>query len=52
MEQEFSNARNQLRAEAAQLSVQMAEELLRRNITIQDHEHMVKDYMDKVVIKH
>jgi len=52
MEQEFSNARNQLRAEAAQLSVQMAEELLRRNITIQDHEHMVRDYMDKVVIKH
>ncbi|MCK9197366.1 MAG: ATP synthase F0 subunit B [Syntrophales bacterium] len=52
MEQEFGNARNQLRAEAAQLSVQMAEELLRRNITIQDHEHMVKDYMDKVVIKH
>ncbi|MFA6411967.1 MAG: ATP synthase F0 subunit B [Syntrophales bacterium] len=52
MEQEFSNARNQLRAEAAQLSVQMAEELLRRNITITDHEHMVKDYLDKVVIKH
>ena len=52
MEQEFSTARNQLRAEAAQLSVQMAEELLRRNITMQDHEHMVKDYMDKVVIKH
>lgn len=52
MEQEFSNARNQLRAEAAKLSVQMAEELLKRNITIQDHEHMVKDYLDKVVIKH
>ena len=52
MEQEFGNARNQLRAEAAQLSVQMAEELLRRNITITDHEHMVKDYLDKVVIKH
>ncbi len=52
MEQEFSNARNQLRAEAAQLSVQMAEELLKRNITITDHEYMVKDYLDKVVIKH
>jgi F-type H+-transporting ATPase subunit b len=52
MEQEFSTARNQLRAEAAQLSVQMAEELLKRNITVQDHEHMVKDYLDKVVIKH
>ncbi|MEI6313545.1 MAG: ATP synthase F0 subunit B [Syntrophus sp. (in: bacteria)] len=52
MEQEFSNARNQLRAEAAKLSVEMAEGLLKRNITIQDHEHMVKDYLDKVVIKH
>jgi F-type H+-transporting ATPase subunit b len=52
MEQEFSNARNQLRNEAAQLSIQMAEELLKRNITIQDHEHMVNDYLDKVVIKH
>ncbi len=52
MEQEFSTARNQLRAEAAQLSIQLAEELLKRNITIQDHEKMVKEYMDKVVIKH
>jgi len=52
MEQEFSNARNQLRAEAAQLSIQLAEELLKRNITVQDHENMVKEYLDKVVIKH
>ena len=52
MEQEFSTARNQLRAEAAQLSIQLAEELLKRNITIQDHEKMVKEYMDNVVIKH
>jgi F-type H+-transporting ATPase subunit b len=52
MEQEFSNARNQLRAEAAQLSIQLAEELLKRNITITDHENMVKEYLDKVVIKH
>ncbi|MDI9569461.1 MAG: ATP synthase F0 subunit B [Pseudomonadota bacterium] len=52
MEQEFATARNQLRAEAALLSIQLAEELLKRNITIQDHEKMVKEYMDKVVIKH
>jgi len=52
MEHEFSNARNQLRAEAAQLSIQLAEELLKRNITVQDHENMVKEYLDKVVIKH
>ena len=41
-----------LRAEAAQLSIQLAEELLKRNITIADHENMVKEYLDKVVIKH
>ena len=33
------------------MSVQMAEEILKRNITAQDHETMVKEYMDKVVIK-
>jgi hypothetical protein len=29
----------------------MAEEILKRNITAQDNEAMVKDYMDKVVNK-
>jgi len=52
MEQEFKNASQQLRAEAVQLSVQMAEELLKRSITKEDHENMVRDYLDKVVIKH
>jgi len=52
MEHEFKGARNQLRQEAAQLSVQMAEELLQRSITPQDHEQMVREYLDKVVIKH
>ena len=52
MEQEFKAARNQLRAEAAKLSVEMAEELLKKNITQEHHEHMVKDYLDKVVKKH
>jgi len=52
MEQEFKNASNQLREEAVLLSVQMAEELLKRNITAQDHDNMVRDYLDKVVIKH
>ena len=52
MEQEFKNASYQLREEAVQLSVQMAEELLKRSITAQDHDHMVRDYLDKVVNKH
>jgi len=52
MAQEFKAARNQLRAEAAQLSVEMAEELLKKNIKPEHHEYMVKDYLDKVVKKH
>ena len=50
-EQELKKASDQLRAEAVKLSVQMAEEILKRNITAQDHETMVKEYMDKVVNK-
>jgi F-type H+-transporting ATPase subunit b len=52
MEQELKGARNQLRAEAAALSVSMAEELLKKNITPELHENMVKEYLDKVVKKH
>ena len=51
MEQELKAARNQLRAEAAALSVAMAEELLKKNITPDLHENMVKEYLDKVVKK-
>jgi F-type H+-transporting ATPase subunit b len=51
IEQEVKKASDQLRTEAVQLSVQMAEEILKRNITVQDHEVMVKEYMDKVVSK-
>ena len=52
IEQELKGASDQLKAQAVQLSVQMAEEILKRSITEQDHETMVKEYMDKVVIKH
>jgi len=52
LEQEFKQAGNLLRAEAVKLSVEMAEELLKRNIKASDHDEMVKDYMDKVVSKH
>ena len=52
IEQELKGASDQLKAQAVQLSVQMAEEILKRSITAQDHETMVKEYMDKVVIKH
>lgn len=49
--QEFSKASYQLRSEAVSLSVLMAEEILKKSITSQDHEVMVREYMDKVVNK-
>jgi F-type H+-transporting ATPase subunit b len=52
MEHELKAAKNQLRSEAAELSVAMAEELLKKNINQELHENMVKDYLDKVVKKH
>ena len=52
IEQEFKAAVNKLRLEAVELSVQMAEEILKKNITPKHHEYMVKDYLDKVVKKH
>ena len=51
-EQELKQAGNLLRAEAVKLSVEMAEEILKRHITEADHDAMVKDYLDKVVSKH
>lgn len=52
IEQEFKKASDQLRMEAVLLSTQMAEEILKRNITAQDNEAIVREYMDKVVNKH
>jgi F-type H+-transporting ATPase subunit b len=49
--QELKKASDQLRAEAVKLSIQMAEEILKRNITMQDHETIVREYMEKAVNK-
>jgi F-type H+-transporting ATPase subunit b len=49
--QEIKKASDQLRAEAVILSVQMAEEIIKKNIAVQDHEIIVKEYMEKVVNK-
>jgi F-type H+-transporting ATPase subunit b len=52
IEQEFNAAVNGLRLEAVELSVQMAEEILKKNITAEHHKDMVEDYLDKVVKRH
>ena len=49
--QELKKASDQLRAEAVILSVQLAEDIIKKNIAVQDHEAIVKEYMEKVVNK-
>jgi len=49
MDQEFKKALNQLRTEAAGLSISMAEEILQKNIKEKDHEKMVNDFLDRMV---
>jgi len=49
MEQELKRAREELMMEAVKLSVEMAEELVRKNITVQDHENMVREFLKRAV---
>jgi F-type H+-transporting ATPase subunit b len=51
IEQEMKKATDQLKAQAVELSVQMAEEILKRSITKDDHKAMVEDYINKVVTR-
>jgi len=52
IDQELKKASALLKTEAVQLSMQMAEEILKRNITAEDNEVIVREYMDKVVNRH
>ena len=45
IEQETKKAKSQLRAEAIELSIQMAEEILKKNVSEKDHENIVGDYL-------
>lgn len=49
MEQELKSAGNLLRAEAAELSVKMAEEVLKKSIKEKDHDLMVKEFIKRMV---
>jgi F-type H+-transporting ATPase subunit b len=49
MEQEYKRVLNQLRTEATELSVTMAEEILKKNIKEKDHENMINDFLDRMV---
>ncbi len=43
-----ARARTELRAEAARLAVELAEELLAKNVTVADQKRLVDEYMQKV----
>ena len=47
-ENEVVRARTELRREAARLAIGLAEELLKKNFTGEDHDRLVNEYMQKV----
>lgn len=49
VEQEFKKAVNQLKAEASELSVGIAEDILRKNVSKTDHEKIVQNFLDRMV---
>jgi len=51
IEQEFNKAVNRLRVEAADISVEMAEEILAKSVKNEDHEAMVENFLDRMVSK-
>lgn len=51
MDQELKKARNELRLEASELAIQMAEDILKKKVTKEDHEGMVREYLDRMVKK-
>jgi F-type H+-transporting ATPase subunit b len=49
LDQEFRKASNLLKAEAVDLSMKLSEEILKKNIGAQDHNAVVRDYIDTVL---
>lgn len=48
MDQELRRAKEELKQEAVQLAAEMAEDLLKKNITAEDQQRIVKQYIHKV----
>ncbi len=51
VQQELARARKELQAEVAEMAVKMAEDLVRKNITEQDHHRLIGEYLERVVTK-
>jgi F-type H+-transporting ATPase subunit b len=51
VQQELAKAQAELRSEVAELAVGMAEDIIKKNLTEQDHEALISDYLERVVQK-
>jgi F-type H+-transporting ATPase subunit b len=51
VQQELAKAQAELRTEVAELAVGMAEDIIKKNLTEQDHERLIGDYLERVVQK-
>ncbi len=51
IQQELVKAKRELQQEVAEMAVQMAEEIIRKNITEDDHKKLIEDYLQKVEAK-
>lgn len=49
---EVAKAKEQLQKEVSEMSIKMAEELVRKNLAEQDHHRLINEYLEKVVTKH
>jgi F-type H+-transporting ATPase subunit b len=51
VQQELAKAQIELRTEVADLAVGMAEDIIKKNLTDQDHDALISDYLERVVQK-
>ncbi|MBI5232754.1 MAG: hypothetical protein HY880_00195 [Deltaproteobacteria bacterium] len=47
-QQEIKKAKEEIRAEVVTLAIDMAEGLLRKEITEEDHKRLIKEYIDRL----
>jgi len=51
VQHELDKAKKELQKEIADLAVQMAEDIIRKNLNEQDHHKLISEYLEKVVTK-
>ncbi len=51
VQQELAKAKEELQNEVANVAVKMAEEIIRKNLTEQDHSKLISEYLERVVHK-